>query len=101
MENEKNGNSVKSFIFPFLIGGVIGAGVALLSAPKSGTETRQMIKDAAGKAGEYAGEVKQKAVSVVEKGKSLFQGKKTVLGKAIDAGKEAYKKEKESLVRAQ
>ncbi len=101
MENEKSANHVKSLVFPFFIGGMIGAGVAFLFAPKSGREARQMIKDAAGKAGERVGQVKKKAVSVVEKGKGLFQEKKAVLAKAIDAGKEAYIKEKESFVKAQ
>ncbi len=101
MENEKNDSGVKSLIFPFFIGGVIGAGAAFLFAPKSGRETRQVIKDAAGKAGERVGQVKKKAISGIKKGKGLFQEKKTVLAKAIDAGKEAYIKEKENFVRAQ
>lgn len=105
MKNEEGGNSVKSFILPFFIGGVIGAGVALLFAPKSGRETRQLIKDTAEnvkeKAGECAGQAKTKVVSAVEKGKGLFQEKKAVLATAIEAGKEAYDKEKEKLAKEQ
>ena len=105
MENKESCNGVKSFILPFFIGGVIGAGVALLFAPKSGRETRQLIKDTAenvkGKAGEYAGQAKNMASSAVEKGKGLFQEKKAALATAIEAGKDAYQKEKEKLVKEQ
>ncbi len=104
MKTEEGGNGVMSVILPFFIGGVIGAGAALLFAPKSGRETRQMIKDSAedvkGKAGQYAGQAKEAVASVVEKGKGLFQEKKTVIGTAIEAGKEAYQKEKEKLAKA-
>lgn len=103
MKNEESGNHFGSVFLPFFIGGVIGAGVALLLAPKSGRETRQMIKERAesvkGKAGEYAGQVKERAISTVEKGKCLLEEKKAVLASAIEAGKEAYGKEKEKLIR--
>lgn len=103
MKNEESGNSFGSLILPFFIGGVIGAGLALLFAPKSGRETREIIKETAGnvkgKTGEYAGQVKEKVISTVEKGKGLFQEKKAVLASAIEAGKEAYGKEKEKLTK--
>ncbi len=103
MKSEESGNGVKSVILPFFIGGVIGAGVALLLAPKSGRETRQLMKDTAEdvkeKAGQYVGQAKEAVGSVVGKGKGLFQEKKTVIATAIEAGKEAYQKEKEKLTK--
>lgn len=36
-------NGVESFLAGFLLGGIIGAGVALLFAPASGRETREQI----------------------------------------------------------
>lgn len=50
-----------------------------------------MIKDEQERLESVVGRSRKKAVSVVEKGKGLFREKKTVLAKAIDAGKEAYK----------
>lgn len=51
-------------LFSFLLGGVIGAGVALLLAPQSGEKTRRQIKDFAEDMGdqatEYAGKLKKK-----------------------------------------
>jgi gas vesicle protein len=103
MKNEEGGNGVKSFILTFLIGGLAGAGAALLFAPKIGRETRQTIKDAAGnvkeKTGECVEQVKTNIISAVEKGKGLFQEKKAIFATAIEAGKEAYEKEKERLVK--
>jgi len=41
-------------LISFLIGGIIGAGVALLLAPQSGRKTRRQIMDAADDARDYA-----------------------------------------------
>jgi gas vesicle protein len=43
-------HGVESFIAGFLLGGIIGAGVALLFAPASGKETREQIAIRANKA---------------------------------------------------
>jgi gas vesicle protein len=40
-----NSGDLGSFLAGFVIGGLIGAGVALLLAPQSGEETRGMIKE--------------------------------------------------------
>lgn len=51
-------------LFSFLMGGVIGAGLALLLAPQSGKKTRKQIKtfaeDIGDQAAEYAGRLKEK-----------------------------------------
>jgi gas vesicle protein len=44
MHHNNNSNSM-SVITAFLIGGLIGAGVALLMAPQAGHETRSMLKN--------------------------------------------------------
>ncbi|RPJ18055.1 MAG: YtxH domain-containing protein [Desulfobacteraceae bacterium] len=75
-----------SLLFSFLLGSLVGAGVALLIAPQSGRETREKIR-------EYAESVKEKASESVEKVKSILDEKKSVLSAAVEAGKEAYKKE--------
>ena len=40
-----NDSDLGSFIAGFLIGGLVGAGVALLLAPQSGEETREMLRE--------------------------------------------------------
>jgi gas vesicle protein len=72
----------KSVLLPFLVGGVVGAGIALLLAPKAGREIRKDIK-------EFAGEAKEKVSSTVERGKELYQeGRSAIIG-AFEEGKSA------------
>lgn len=89
----------RSILVPLLVGGVVGAGIALLLAPKAGREIRKDIK-------EFAGETKEKVSSTFEKGKELYQeGRsavahayeegKSAITSAVEAGKTAYIQEKE------
>jgi len=104
MGNEEGRYSAGSLILGFFIGGLVGAGVALLLAPQPGAETRQKIKELADeakeKAAKYAEEVKSKVTYTVEKGKELVEEKKSLVTAAVEAGKEAYQKEKEKLVKS-
>jgi len=98
---EECGYGTGSILLSFLLGGLVGAGFALLLAPQSGRETRQKIKDLTDdvkeKAMEYAGDVKEKVTSTIDKGKEVYEEKKSIITSAIDAGKDAYEKEKERL----
>jgi gas vesicle protein len=95
------GYSSGSMLLSFFFGGIVGAGLALLLAPRSGQETRQKIKEFADdvkeKTNEYVDQAKTKVTSVVEDGKGYYEEKKSLVKSAIDAGKEAYEKEKERL----
>lgn len=95
------GYSSGSMLLSFLLGGIVGAGLALLLAPQSGQETRQKIRDLAedvkDKATGYVDQTKQMVTSYVDKGKGLYDEKKSLVTSAIEAGKEAYEKEKEKL----
>lgn len=97
--SENRGFSTGSVLLSFILGGVVGAGIALLMAPQSGRETREKIKNLAEdikkKTADYTGQVKEKITSTVEHGKEFFDEKKSLLSTAIEAGKEAYGKEKE------
>jgi gas vesicle protein len=101
MGNEESCRSTGCSVLSFFIGGLVGAGVALLLAPQPGKEARQKMKELAEEAKEkatkYAEEVKSKVTSTVEKGKGLVEEKKSLITTAVDAGKKAYAKEKEKL----
>lgn len=101
----EEGYSSGSVLLTFLFGGIVGAGLALLLAPQSGSETRRKIKDFADdvkdKSAGYYDQAKDKVSSVVDQGKGTYEEKKSLLKSAIDAGKEAYSKEKENLSQAQ
>lgn len=96
---EEGGYGAGSIILSFILGGIVGAGFALLFAPQAGRETRQKIKDLTedvkGKARDYVEDVKEKISGTIEKGKDFFEEKKSIISTAIEAGKEAYEKEKE------
>lgn len=93
-----------SVLLSFLLGGVVGAGLALLFAPQSGRETRQKIKDLTDdvkdKTTEYVKQAKEKATSIVDDGKEYYDEKKSILKSAVEAGKEAYEKEKEKYAKS-
>ncbi|MGH9870328.1 MAG: YtxH domain-containing protein [Candidatus Polarisedimenticolia bacterium] len=58
MSDESRGSGAATVALAFLAGAAVGAGVALLLAPRSGRETREkllsMLDDAAGQAGRGA-----------------------------------------------
>lgn len=83
----------RSILVPFLVGGVVGAGIALLLAPKSGRELRKDITD-------LALETREKVTKTIEDGKNLYdEGRVAVIG-AIEAGKQAFVEEKERHMKA-
>ena len=98
MDQQGSGCSAGKVVCSFFIGGLIGAGVALLMAPKTGEETRRMLKELAEevkeKAEAYIDQAKGTARIYVEKGKDFIEKEKSVITRTVEAGKEAYKKEK-------
>ena len=86
---DKNGLSA------FLLGLGVGVGIGMLFAPKSGQETRDLIK---GKAGDSADYLKQRSNDLgktasewVDKGKDALGRQKDTLNDAVEAGKQAYR----------
>jgi len=92
---DDNGGSKVVF---FLAGMGIGAILALLFAPKTGEETRQLISRKAEEGREYVAtkgkELRQDAEDLVEKAKDLVNQQKEQLSAALEAGKQAYQEEK-------
>jgi len=97
MRHEDDGCSSGCVLLSFLLGGVVGAGVALLLAPEAGSETRRRIRelaeDAKEKTSGYMDEAKGKVLSSMEKGKDLYEDQKSAIAAAFEAGREAYEKE--------
>ena len=100
MSDEK-GISAGTVLVSFVAGAAVGAGLALLYAPKSGKEMRETIadltEDAVDKIKEYAKDTQDKIKTVIEEGRETVVEKKSILASAIEAGKEAMQKEKERL----
>ena len=92
-ENSSGGDK---FLF-FLAGAGIGAVFALLFAPKSGRETRELIAKTATDSADYlAGKVSEGRHLVEEKGRKLTDDISTF----VDQSKEAVKRQKEQLAAA-
>jgi gas vesicle protein len=77
-----------TMLVPFLVGGIVGAGIALLLAPKAGREVRADIK-------RFASNTKERVSSTIDEGKLLYEEGITAVASAIDAGKTAYIEGKE------
>ena len=78
----------RSILFPFLVGGVVGAVIGLLLAPKSGKEMRKDIKD-------FASQSKETLSTTFDKSKAMYEESKDAVIGAIEAGKEAFLKERD------
>jgi gas vesicle protein len=81
----------------FFLGALVGAGAALLLTPRTGRETRDLLKDKgeelARRAGEFTSETQVKAGDLFEKGRELFEEQTQRLVSAFEAGKAAMKEE--------
>ena len=82
----------------FLVGGGIGAVIALLFAPRSGRETREIIAQRATEGRERvlsaSRNVGEKVSTYIDKGKEVVSTQREQIAAAIEAGKQAYRDEK-------
>jgi len=114
-------NSAGLFV-AFLSGALVGAGAALLFAPRSGKETRQLLADygcelkdklpeelrrradATIEHGQHLVERGQEMIrrghDIVNEGKDFIDEKKRILNAAIEAGRAAMEQEKQNLAAA-
>jgi gas vesicle protein len=85
----------KNGLSSFLLGLGVGVGIGMLFAPKSGQETRELLKHKAGDGADYiknrSSEFKQTASEWVDKGKEAVGRQKEHLADAMEAGKQAYR----------
>jgi gas vesicle protein len=72
-----------SVLLAFILGAVSGAAVALLYAPATGKETREMLS-------ERAREGRERAREAAERGRQVFNEGRDSLATAIEKGREAY-----------
>jgi gas vesicle protein len=99
----------------FIIGGLVGAVIALLYAPKSGKETRRDISRTVGKvkkeAAEIIGEtiesvnrfardVKERAEDIIEKGAELSEEAKKEIIDTLEEGQKTLDKQRKRIMKA-
>ena len=94
-------NRAGDFMAGVLLGGVIGAALALLVAPQSGEQTRELLKEKSGELTERAKEriadltakVKEQAGEMVASGKEALRERKEKLISSLHAGKDMDEEE--------
>ena len=99
------------FIY-FLVGGFVGASVALLFSPKSGEQTREFLEDKYKEGTDRLSEtarqgkerVSERSLAMagrltenINNGKEILKQQKEQVSAAIDAGKDAYETERRNL----
>lgn len=99
----------------FLLGGLLGASIALLYAPKSGRETRKdisktakrvknravdLVEDTVESINDFASDVKERASDLIERGVELSEGAKKEIISTLEHSQRAIEKQKKRLVNA-
>jgi gas vesicle protein len=72
----------------FVIGALAGAAVALLFAPASGEETRELLS-------QKAREGKAKAKEAMDQGREYYTRQRDNIATAVDRGREAFQQARE------
>jgi len=79
----------------FFLGLGLGVAVGILFAPKSGPETRELLRSKADEGKEFlkkrSGEMKESASDLMDRGRNMVGRQKDQLNAAVEAGKQAYR----------
>ena len=98
-ERNQDGLSGGAVILAFLGGAAVGIVAALLLAPQPGEESREQLKKYARKTGNNLRDLAERAEetwdTAVEKGRRFVQEQKTTLSEAMEAGREAMRRERD------
>ena len=95
MANDRNDPA--GYLGWFFLGGVLGAAAALLMAPKTGRETRDLLlergNEVAKRAQAMANDAQGRAGEWFDKSRELFEEQTQRLMTAFEAGKDAMREE--------
>ena len=83
----ENSSQLGTILTAFAVGAVAGAGLALLYAPQSGKETRDLLA-------KRARDLKDKVGEKVDDAKEMLAEKKAMIAAAYEAGKQAINEKK-------
>lgn len=90
-------NDAAGYLGWFFLGALVGAGAALLLAPQTGKEARDLLaekgSELAKKAREATGDAQLRAGDLLEKGREFFEDQTQRLAAAFEAGKDAMREE--------
>lgn len=85
----------KNGLSSFLLGIGVGVGIGMLFAPKTGEQTRELIKNKAGEGGDFlkqrSADFQKNANEWVDRGKEALSRQRDNLAEAVQAGRQAYR----------
>jgi gas vesicle protein len=102
MSDDRDGGSA---FMAFILGGLTGAALALLYAPRSGRETREMLNEKMREAEERGKELRDQARArgramvdeandYIERGREAVEQRRDRFSAAVEAGRQAYRDER-------
>jgi gas vesicle protein len=98
-ERDQGGISASAVLMAFLGGAAVGIVAALLLAPHPGEQSREQLRKYARRTGDNLRDLAEKAEetweSAVEKGRQFVHEQKSTLSEAIEAGREAMRRERD------
>jgi gas vesicle protein len=104
--SDEHGTGSAGVILSFMVGALTGAALAILFAPRSGKETRELLSEKLREGAERGREIKERVVAkgrqlvddaeeFVDHQRDALKDSRDRLAAAIEAGREAYRGEKE------
>ena len=108
MSNDDRNAGTSGVVLSFVLGALSGAALAILLAPRSGRETRELLSDKMREAadrsrrlGEQAlakgREATEEASGYLERQREALEKRRDRLSAAVEAGRQAYRDEKEKM----
>ena len=108
MANDEHGAGTAGVLLSCLLGALSGAALAILFAPRSGRETREMLgeklretaersKRLGEQALEKGREAAEDASGYLERQRDALEKRRDRLAAAVEAGRQAYRDEKEKM----
>lgn len=92
---QQENSSTSGVLLSFVVGGLAGAALAILFAPRSGRETREIladrVKDGVAKGRDLKNDVLSRSQHLKEEAVDFLEERKERLGAAIDAGQQAFR----------
>lgn len=96
-DERSSGGDAAGYLGWFFLGAMLGAAAALLLTPRTGKETREVLRERGGefakRAQDYVKDTQVRAGEFFDKGREIFEEQTQRLMAAFEAGKEAMKEE--------
>lgn len=107
MGTEDRGTGTSGIVLSFMLGALSGAALAILFAPRSGRETRELLGEGLRETAERGRRLGEQALargremaddagSYIDRQREALEKRRDRLAAAVEAGRQAFKDEKES-----